>query len=151
MKTITLYQPWATLVAIGEKRIETRSWNTKYRGKLAIHAGKNTKFVNGKSSLLQTEPFHDVLMNNHLAWDGLPMGCIIATCNLVHVEKIETQGVNKSYLRDEVEWMLTEQETSFGDYTVGRYMWFLKDIDMLSRPFPINGNMGFWEWNADKV
>ena len=40
MKAITLTQPWATLVAIGAKRIETRSWRTFYRGPLAIHAGK---------------------------------------------------------------------------------------------------------------
>lgn len=40
MKALTLIQPWATLIMLGEKQIETRSWNTKYRGKLAIHAGK---------------------------------------------------------------------------------------------------------------
>ena len=40
MKVLTLTQPWATLVAIGAKRIETRSWSTKYRGPLAIHAAK---------------------------------------------------------------------------------------------------------------
>jgi hypothetical protein len=39
MKGLTLTQPWATLVAIGAKRIETRSWPTRYRGLLAIHAG----------------------------------------------------------------------------------------------------------------
>lgn len=40
MKVITLIQPWATLIALGEKQIETRSWSTKYRGEIAIHAGK---------------------------------------------------------------------------------------------------------------
>jgi hypothetical protein len=39
MKALSLWQPWATLVSIGAKRIETRSWPTKYRGPLAIHAG----------------------------------------------------------------------------------------------------------------
>lgn len=38
MKALTLTQPWASLVALGEKRIETRSWGTSYRGELAIHA-----------------------------------------------------------------------------------------------------------------
>src|SRR3954451_22243677 len=37
---LTLTQPWATLVAIGAKQIETRSWGTSYRGWLAIHAAK---------------------------------------------------------------------------------------------------------------
>src|SRR6202030_2406661 len=40
MKALTLTQPWATLVAIGAKRIETRSWPTLYRGPLAIYAAK---------------------------------------------------------------------------------------------------------------
>jgi hypothetical protein len=40
MKAITLHQPWATLVAIEQKKIETRSWPTSYRGPLAIHAAK---------------------------------------------------------------------------------------------------------------
>lgn len=39
MKALTLHQPWASLVALGVKTIETRSWATRYRGPLAIHAG----------------------------------------------------------------------------------------------------------------
>lgn len=39
-KALTLHQPWASLIALGVKTIETRSWSTKYRGPLAIHAGK---------------------------------------------------------------------------------------------------------------
>lgn len=40
MKALTLYQPWASLIALGVKTVETRPWATKYRGPLAIHAGK---------------------------------------------------------------------------------------------------------------
>lgn len=40
MKALSLTQPWATLVAIGAKKIETRSWSTSYRGPVAIHASK---------------------------------------------------------------------------------------------------------------
>lgn len=40
MKAITLWQPWASLIACGAKTIETRSWGTPYRGPLAIHASK---------------------------------------------------------------------------------------------------------------
>lgn len=38
MKALTLWQPWASLIAAGHKRIETRAWATRYRGPLAIHA-----------------------------------------------------------------------------------------------------------------
>lgn len=40
MKLLSLWEPWATLMAIGAKRIETRSWSTPYRGWLAIHASE---------------------------------------------------------------------------------------------------------------
>ena len=40
MKVITLKQPFATLVAEGLKEYEFRTWNTKYRGDILIHAGK---------------------------------------------------------------------------------------------------------------
>lgn len=39
MKAITIIQPYATLIAVGEKGLETRGWPTKHRGELAIHAG----------------------------------------------------------------------------------------------------------------
>ena len=38
MKALSLRQPWASLIANGHKTIETRTWRTRYRGPLAIHA-----------------------------------------------------------------------------------------------------------------
>jgi hypothetical protein len=38
MKALSLHQPWASLIGLGVKTIETRSWSTKYRGPLAVHA-----------------------------------------------------------------------------------------------------------------
>lgn len=40
MKVVTIKQPWATLIMQQDKRFEFRSWQTKYRGELLIHAGK---------------------------------------------------------------------------------------------------------------
>ncbi|HVM07165.1 MAG TPA: ASCH domain-containing protein [Acidimicrobiales bacterium] len=45
MKAISLWQPWASLIAYGVKTIETRSWSTPYRGRIAIHAAKTTKGI----------------------------------------------------------------------------------------------------------
>lgn len=41
MKVITIWQPWASLIVLGHKKIETRGWATKYRGPLLIHAAAN--------------------------------------------------------------------------------------------------------------
>ena len=41
MKVITIKQPFATLIAEGLKEFEFRTWKTKYRGEILIHAGKS--------------------------------------------------------------------------------------------------------------
>lgn len=46
MKVISIMQPWATLIVLGHKKIETRSWNTKYRGEILIHASAGKKPAN---------------------------------------------------------------------------------------------------------
>lgn len=38
MKAIAVKQPWAWLLANGYKDIENRTWNTKHRGQILIHA-----------------------------------------------------------------------------------------------------------------
>ena len=38
MKALTIWQPWASLLVSGQKKYETRSWATSYRGPIAIHA-----------------------------------------------------------------------------------------------------------------
>jgi hypothetical protein len=43
MKAISLRQPWASMIASGEKKIETRKWFTKYRGDILIVASKSPK------------------------------------------------------------------------------------------------------------
>ena len=51
MKVLSLLQPWATLVVMGIKQIETRSWSTAHRGTLLIHASKGRAgeiFVHGQ-------------------------------------------------------------------------------------------------------
>ena len=49
MKAITIKQPFATLIAEGIKEYEFRTWKTKYRGEILIHAGKgiNKKAMEG--------------------------------------------------------------------------------------------------------
>ncbi|MFI0814076.1 ASCH domain-containing protein [Streptomyces sp. NPDC021098] len=39
-RALTLWQPWASCIAYGSKRIENRRWATDYRGVLLIHAGR---------------------------------------------------------------------------------------------------------------
>ena len=41
MKALSIKQPWANMIANGEKTIETRKWPTNYRGKLLIVSSKS--------------------------------------------------------------------------------------------------------------
>ncbi|WP_165228423.1 ASCH domain-containing protein [Aquisphaera insulae] len=41
MKTLSVRQPWAWLIAHGFKPVENRTWDTKVRGPILIHAGKS--------------------------------------------------------------------------------------------------------------
>lgn len=139
MKAITLYQPWATLISIGAKKIETRSWATGYRGSLAIHSSSERKYIDIRSKyyVCDKEPFYSILMSLYLDDLSLPRGFIIAICELESCFPIHEGPL-----------LISEQEKAFGDYTVGRYMWFLDKIQQLENPILVKGKMGLWEWNG---
>jgi activating signal cointegrator 1 len=136
MKALTMTQPWATLVAIGAKRIETRSWSTPYRGPLAIHAAKGWS---RDDTLMCWEPeFAAALMNAGIRTPGdLPLGSVVATCRLVAC--VGTGSINPSK-------ELT-REFAFGDFSPGRYAWLLADIVALPDPIPARGQLGLWEFD----
>lgn len=144
MKTLTLFQPWATLVAIGAKRFETRSWGTKYRGPLAIHAGKNKQFASMKSKdyLCDKDPFYSVLMKEMAVAQSkwmyfMPFGAIVAICELDDCFEITGHRC----------FRFSEQEGAFGDFHPGRYAWRLQNIRKLNLPIEAKGAMGLWEWD----
>jgi activating signal cointegrator 1 len=143
MKALSLTQPWATLVALREKSIETRSWPTPYRGPLAIHAAKNLKPVGGLEGLkdlCQTPPFCDALVRAGIAFAGeLPLGAVVAICRLAYCVPVEEVDAIYSPSRN---------ERAFGDYSDGRFAWFLGDIVALPEPIPARGGLGLWDWDA---
>jgi activating signal cointegrator 1 len=139
MKALTLTQPWATLVAIGEKEIGTRSWATNYRGPLAIHAAKGLGPVGGAMGLVMLcakSPFSNVLIENGITLPGLPRGAIVAVCELIGCEP----AAHYAYYHG-----ISDQERAFGDYADGRYAWLLADIRRLLEPIPCRGARRLWE------
>lgn len=134
MKALTLWQPWAMLMALDQKRLETRSWQTAYRGKLAIHAAQ--KFPPEVRALIATEPFLGVLAKVIEAPDDLPFGAIVAVVDLVDI--IPTKFVtsqSQGLLRNEIE---------FGDYSAGRFAWVTANVRRLPVPIPCPGKQGIW-------
>lgn len=154
MLALSLTQPWATLVAIGAKKIETRSFQRSYRGPLAIHAAEGLGPVGGKKgllSLIETAPFRSVLVDagGYAGAIPMPFGAIVAVCELV--DCVPTANTGKpggpltTWRSGEHWWLLTDQERAFGDYSPGRYAWLLTNIRALPEPIPAKGALGLWE------
>jgi hypothetical protein len=133
MKVLTLTQPWATLVALGRKKIETRSWPTNYRGPLAIHAAKG--FPRDCCLLCETEPFRTAL---GCRWTDLPRGRVLCVTSLVDCRTtMQLFGG------------LSPMEKAFGDYTPGRYGFELGPIARVFDPaLEVKGALGLWDWDA---
>lgn len=141
MKTLSLIQPWATLIALGEKKIETRSWKTNYRGPLLIHAGMK---LNKRICCLV--PFVNVLNNHDIVFTtDFPKGSIIAKCELVDCLKI----VDADFVSAKLEngYIVDGNENEFGDYTPGRYAWILENVEVLKDPIPAKGKLGLWKFD----
>jgi len=125
MKAISLWQPWASAIPIGHKRIETRGWSTNYRGLLAIHAAK--RWTKEQREFAAVERALGRLPQR------LPLGAIIA---VVTVEEC----LPTWQLRDRVHPI----EKLYGDYGDGRFGWLLKNIVALPEPIPFAGAQGFF-------
>ncbi|MCR4376330.1 MAG: ASCH domain-containing protein, partial [Acidobacteria bacterium] len=123
MKSLTLIQPWATLVAIGEKRIETRSWFTNYRGPLAIHAARSFP-KDAQVFALTNRHARRIFEERDLA-GRIPLGAIVATCRLV--DCLPTSALEAV----RVSGRTAPHEEAFGDFSPGRWMWLLGDVEPL--------------------
>lgn len=88
MKAITIWQPWAEFVAAGVKHNETRSWATKYRGPIAIHAAVKpirqvVPLLSEKAFGLMVEKLEKASMANGELLTYFNYGEVIATAELV--------------------------------------------------------------------
>lgn len=164
MKAITLWQPWASLIAVGAKTIETRSWSTKYRGPLAIHAAKRpARFENMKSlvgDLAWDQWFSAGLVSEDGSTDEIPYGAIVATCDLVDMlpmvgwyDDVECIVVGDDSIDhcipgpDEGRYLISaiDDQRPYGEFAPGRFAWMLKNIQLIE-PVPAKGKQGLWEW-----
>lgn len=139
-KVISLLQPWAELVVLGAKQIETRSWKTEYRGELLIHASKK---IDAESyNLCSKWPF-DEYIKSPLTLDR---GAIIGKVTL---HKIETSETTMEWMRMR-ESEQAQEEYRFGDYSPERFCWFLSDPVKFAKPIPCGGHLGLWNFEYDE-
>ncbi|PCI47167.1 MAG: hypothetical protein COB49_07465 [Alphaproteobacteria bacterium] len=150
MKALTIHQPWASFMAMGLKKIETRGRKCHIRERVAICAGKTTpaghqQFLKSLYNFFNThisgDPEHKKFYKDFARLVGnrdnfithLPLGAVVATADIVDCQPTER-------LRETINPI----EFALGNYEDGRFGWIMDNIKPLETPIPIIGKQGFF-------
>lgn len=125
MKALSLWEPWATFMALGLKKVETRSWKTDYRGPLLICAAKR------KMTSVDTLFRREVEITSGLSIEP-HYGLALCVVNLIRCDLIREF------------FPPTVLEHFLGNYTPGRYAWTTTNLRLIN-PFPVTGSQGLFE------
>ena len=131
MKVITIKQPWATLIAEGYKEYEFRTWKTKYRGDILIHAGK---CIDKKAM--------DRFKHLNLEY---PVGQIIAKATITDCVKVDEDLRNILAKKDPVVYKGVINKTS---NNWDGYGFKLENIEKIS-PIEVNGKLSLWDYDYE--
>ena len=144
MKAISLWQPWASAMAVGLKRNETRHWPTSHRGPLAIcSALRKPKAADISQELASVLWQHRGRFAGYHAniqdlLDSLPLGKVVCVVNLF--ECVATSDIR---------FNLAEEELFCGNYLAGRFAWCTTACKKLDIPVPVIGRQGFFNLPPD--
>jgi hypothetical protein len=134
MRVISLWQPWAELIARGLKTWETRSWPVEQFGEVAIHAAKR-KF---RDEDMTREARTQLLMDDVDPY-WLKYGAVLCVCDIVACVQSET-GRNH----------ISERDLLYGNWSDGRFGWRLENVRRLPAPIALKGHQGFFYWPDGK-
>ena len=131
MKTLTINQPFATLIVEGLKEYEFRTWKTNYRGEILIHAGKGVD----KKAMKKYE------------YLGLeyPKGCIIGKATITDCIKID----------DNARKILKEKNSIIYSNIIDNKDWNgyglkLENVEKLEN-IEVCGKLSFWEFDYPQI
>lgn len=129
MKVITIKQPFASLIAEGIKEYEFRTWKTKYRGEILIHAGKGVD----RKAMKKFEQYH-------LEY---PSGCMIAKAHLTDCIKIDSEARIMLEQKNPLVYESVVNSTEWDGYG------FQLESTEKIKPIPINGKLSFWDYDGE--
>lgn len=143
MKVLSVWQPYAQLLATGYKHIETRSWRTNYRGEILIHAAKKPYAqVERLMTAESKKQVRDTLRLDSTDWnDQIRTGAIIGKAKLTDCKLIDDAYFQ--FMKD-----LCPEEFLYGDFMPGRYAWVFEEPELFKNPLSISGRQGLWNWNG---
>lgn len=152
MKALSIKQPWASLIAHGIKDIENRTWKTKFRGRIYIHASGNwtpkPKDFDTYDPIYSNDQWREIIENypNYLLslldpkelMDKLPLSAIIGEVEIVDCV------INYSSI-----W--AEKTPLFPLDRRPIYNWVLANPVLYEEPIPAKGKLSFWEPDAQTL
>jgi hypothetical protein len=141
IKAISIWQPWASLIAVGAKKYETRSWETKYRGPILICSSKKILPVR---EILGLYPELDLF--NHLGpkYYRIGRGPLTMFYNLPFGEAVAIADLTKIIPNKNCFPAQMDGAMPFGDFSPGRFAWKLENIRAID-PFPVRGKQGLFD------
>lgn len=164
MKAITLWQPWASLIACGVKTVETRSWpppGSLIGQRIAIHAAK--KWNKELLDICFRPEFQEVLSPMRPNKGGafyyedalksiLPLGVVVCTAVLTDAWMVNRHERSTGVVRAESHEIMEDvakvcRLDPWGDFTPGRWLWFFDEVEVLDPPIPARGRQQIWSWS----
>jgi len=125
MKAITIHPVWAWAIVHGHKRVENRTWRTRYRGPLLIHA----------SACSTASRRSDELARAALAAIGVDVPACVPTAAIVgsvNVVDVVAAGQRQRALdRDPL--------------ATGPWCWCLEHARAFREPIPARGAQSLWD------
>ena len=127
MKALTICQPYAALIVRGEKLVENREWQTNYRGRLLIHAGKSRDWLDDED----VQEFAE-------RGDPLVFGAAVGDARLADV--LHIGGIERGEHDAKYPWLREHTHTH------GTWCWVLQDVMRYQQPLPWKGAQGLWDF-----
>lgn len=128
MKALTIKQPWAQLIIEGYKKYEFRSWKTKYRGKILIHAGMSLE----RDMALRFKDYNV----------SYTMGAIIGEATLEDCILVDKKFNEELRKIDPIVYGRSNH--------VETYAWKLSNVVKYDKPIEIKGQLGLWNYDVNK-
>jgi hypothetical protein len=118
-RCLSVKQPWLELILSGKKDIEVRTWTTKFRGPVWLHAGKSI----------------DKPQMSRFGFKDVTTGAFLGRASLGDVIKFDAktwESLRKRHLNE-------------GPFQEGLFGWIFKDIKRLNKPLEASGKLGLYK------
>ena len=133
MKTLSIRQPWASLIVKGFKDVENRSWRTPIRGEIAIHASASNTEDDWDDAIITVSMIQTITFSEAEKWiiesigefDKLPRGAILGIVEIIDCKRERTSP-----------WHFEEN-----------WGFYLQNPKEIKEPIPAKGKLGFWDFD----